>query len=255
MYDQAVREQALALLQTGVSLRAASLVTGISRATLRDWREHPDKPRERAVCPRCIAPPRPPEPQWDYAYLLGLYLGDGCISVGGDPAKGVWALRIFCADAWPGLRAECQAAMSAIRPANKVSLRPRDGCTEVISYSRHWPCLFPQHGPGKKHLRVIKLDPWQQDIVDRHPGALARGLFHSDGCRFLSRVRRPLASGDRWYVYPRYMFTNESADILGLCGQALDRLGVDWRFSRRTTISVARREAVARLDEFVGAKY
>ena len=172
MYDQAVREQALALLQTGVSLRAASLITGISRATLRDWREHPDKPRDRAVCPRCIAPPRPPEPQWDYAYLLGLYLGDGCISVGGDPAKGVWALRIFCADAWPGLRAECQAAMSAIRPANKVSLRPRDGCTEVISYSRHWPCLFPQHGPGKKHLRVIKLDLWQQEIVDRHPGAL-----------------------------------------------------------------------------------
>jgi hypothetical protein len=196
MYDQAVREQALALLQTGVSLRAASLVTGISRATLRDWREHPDKPRDRAACPRCIAPPGPPKPQWDYAYLLGLYLGDGCISVGGDPAKGVWALRIFCADAWPGLRAECQAAMRAIRPANKASLRPRDGCTEVISYSQHWPCLFPQHGPGKKHTRGIKLDPWQQDIVDRHPGAFARGLFHSDGCRFLSRssVRSPAAT-------------------------------------------------------------
>ena len=40
-----------------------------------------------------------------------------------------------------------------------------------------------------------------------------------------------------------------------LCGQALDRLGVEWRFSRRNAISVARREAVARLDEFVGPKY
>jgi hypothetical protein len=31
--------------------------------------------------------------------------------------------------------------------------------------------------------------------------------------------------------------------------------GVVWRFSRRNAISVARREAVARLDEFVGPKY
>jgi hypothetical protein len=65
-------------------------------------------------------------------------------------------------------------------------------------------------------------------------------------------VRRPLADGDHWYEYPRYMFTNESRDILGLCGAALDHLGVSWRFSRRNTISVARRDAVARLDQFVG---
>jgi hypothetical protein len=48
------------------------------------------------------------------------------------------------------------------------------------------------------------------------------------------------------------MFTNESRDILDLCGDILDLLGVSWRFSRRNTISVARREAVARLDEFAG---
>jgi len=145
--------------------------------------------------------------------------------------------------------------MHEIRPGNKVATRQHPGCTEVIAYSRHWPCLFPQHGPGRKHKRAIWLAPWQQVIVDEQPGDFARGLFHSDGCRFLSRVRRPLAGGDRWYAYPRYMFTNESRDILGLCGQALDRLEVAWRFSRRNTISVARREAVARLDEFVGPKF
>ena len=64
-----------------------------------------------------------------------------------------------------------------------------------------------------------------------------------------------LAHGDQWYEYPRYLFTNESGDILRLCGETLDRLGVAWRFSRRNAISVARREAVARLDEFVGPKY
>jgi hypothetical protein len=51
------------------------------------------------------------------------------------------------------------------------------------------------------------------------------------------------------------MFSNESDDILQLCGETLDRLGVAWRFSRRNAISVARRETVARLDEFVGPKY
>ena len=82
-----------------------------------------------------------------------------------------------------------------------------------------------------------------------------RGLFHSDGWRGVNRVRRTLADGDHWYEYSRYLFGNESADILRLCGEALDQLGVAWRYSRRNSISVARREAVARLDEFVGPKY
>jgi hypothetical protein len=51
------------------------------------------------------------------------------------------------------------------------------------------------------------------------------------------------------------LFTNESQDILELCGATLDRLGVEWRFSRREVISVAKKEAVARLDTFVGPKY
>ncbi len=71
----------------------------------------------------------------------------------------------------------------------------------------------------------------------------------------MNRVRRTLADGDHWYEYSRYQFSNKSADILRLCGEALDRFAVAWRFSRPDVISVARREAVARLDEFVGPKY
>ena len=167
MYDHDFRQQALALIDRGMSLRAVHKSIGVSRATLRDWLNHPEKIGQRASCPRCATPPSLPEPAGDYAYLLGLYLGDGCISVGGNPAKGVWALRISCADAWPGLRAECIAAMSAIRPSNKISIQQRLGCTEVIAYSRHWPCLFPQHGPGKKHKRTIELALWQQDDCQR----------------------------------------------------------------------------------------
>jgi hypothetical protein len=145
--------------------------------------------------------------------------------------------------------------MSAVRPGNKVRTQQQAGCTEVISCSRHWPCLFPQHGPGRKHMRKIELQTWQRIIVTENAGRFARGLFHSDGYRGINRVRAQLADGDHWYEYPRYLFTNESADILRLCGEALDQLGVAWRYSRRNSISVARRAAVARLDDFVGPKY
>jgi hypothetical protein len=91
--------------------------------------------------------------------------------------------------------------------------------------------------------------------VEVHAGPFVRGLIHSDGYRGTNRVRRSVAGQDKWYEYPRYLFKNESADILRLCGEALDRLGVDWRHNNPNEISVARREAVLRLDEFVGPKY
>jgi hypothetical protein len=256
MYNVDKRAHALALIVGGHSLRAVSLSTGINRTTLRQWRDDPARAlRARDFCPRCGDHPGLPDPLPDYAYLLGLYLGDGCISVGGDPAKKVWKLRVFCCDAWPGLIEECGRAMRAVRPASKVMTQQNPGCTEVFSYSRHWPCLFPQHGPGTKHTRKIELADWQQAIVGRHPGEFARGLFHSDGCRGMNRVRRVLADGEHWYEYPRYLFSNKSRDILGLCGAALDRLEVQWRYARPDVISVARKEAVARLDAHVGPKY
>jgi hypothetical protein len=175
--------------------------------------------------------------------------------VAGNPAKGVWKLRVMCCDAWPGLTEECAQAMRAVRPANKVMTVRKQGCSEVVSCSKHWPCLFPQHGPGRKHTRPIELAGWQQAIVDRYPGDFARGLFHSDGWRGVNRVHRTWGTGEGWYEYPRYLFVNKSADILQLCGQTLDQLGVAWRYSRPTVISVARREAVTRLDQFVGPKY
>ncbi len=141
--------------------------------------------------------------------------------------------------------------MRAIRPGNKVRLLPLAGCTEINSYSKHWPCLFPQRGPGKKHMRSVALHTWQEKIVAEWTEKFVRGLIHSDGSRSTNRVR----GGHRWYEYPRYFFTNESAEIMGLFTDALDRLGIAWRRSNRNNVSIAKREAVARLDEFVGPKY
>jgi hypothetical protein len=177
---------------------------------------------------------------------LGLYLGDGHLVT----RARVPVLRIFCADAWPGLIGECEAAMRAVI-AKKVQRVQKTGCVGVQSYSMHWPCLLPQHGPGQKHNRPIYLAAWQQPIIEDHPGDMLRGLFHSDGCRVTNRVRR----GNKDYSYPRYNFSNESQDIMALCQESLDRLGIGWRMCRPNMLSVARREAVARLDDFVGPKW
>jgi DNA-directed RNA polymerase subunit N (RpoN/RPB10) len=88
-------------------------------------------------------------------------------------------------------------------------------------------------------------------VMEEHAGSLLRGLFHSDGCRVTNRVQR----GERHYEYPRYHFSNESADIMRLCQDTLDHLGISWRMCRRNLLSVARREAVAALDEHVGPKW
>ena len=140
-------------------------------------------------------------------------------------------------------------AVWATLPSAKVMAASRVGqrCVVVSSYPKSWPCLFPQSGPGRKHRRPIVLTAWQQVAAAHHPVELLRGLHESDGCRSVNTVR----TASRTYEYPRYFFRNASEDILGLFG---DRLGVAWTRSAARTISVSRRTAVARLDEWLGPK-
>lgn len=198
----------------------------------------------RYICPVCTDQIEA-LPKAAYVYLLGLYLGDGCVYRG---PRGVYRLGIFCDDNYPKLMRECQEAMSAVL-STKVGAVKKRGCTEVTSYSKHWPCLFPQTGPGRKHERKIELAPWQQELVHRDPRPLLRGLIHSDGCRVLNR-----ASGTDYPPYPRYHFTNASADIREIFTRTCDAIGVEWRYNDPRNISVARRASVAILDSFIGPK-
>ena len=254
MYPIEIVRLARHLSDLGIVDRETAKVCGVSVRAVRHWRagnrRSARSESSRPVCPRCHGR-RLDAPA--YAYLLGLYLGDGHITQG--PRS--YVLWLACSDAWPGLMGLARQAMALVMPSSNVFCSSQRGvhCTYVKSVSKHWPCLFPQHGRGRKHERRIELETWQEEIVSSYPGDFARGLFHSDGCRIINRVRRPTKGGDRWYEYRRYLFVNRSEDIHRLCGEALDRLGVAWRFSKPTTISVARREAVARLDEFVGPKY
>jgi hypothetical protein len=253
MYDVSTRKRALALVDQGRSLNSVSKETGISRAAIRAWLTRIE-PLQRAgkPCPRCQGTPSPPEDPEAYAYLLSLYLGDGCINA---HRRGVYFIRIVCDNAWPGIIDACEAAIRSVRPDNSVFRVKKQGCVAVTASSKHWPCLFPQHGPGVKHKRTNALEAWQQDIVDAHPWEFIRGLIHSDGCRITNWTTRMVAGERKRYEYPRYFFTNLSADIRQLYTDTLDKVGVSWKQPSAQNISVARKASVALMDTHVGPKH
>ena len=161
------------------------------------------------------------------------------------------SLRISCDVKYPGLITEMVAAIGAIRGRDPHVGRHRQcECAVITSYWKSWPCLLPQHGPGRKHHRPIVLEPWQRELIQDDPRGLIRGLIHTDGWRGVNKVR---VKG-RDYAYPRYQFSNRSDDIRRIFTDACDLLDIEWRPWGRWHISVARRDSVAALDEFVGLK-
>jgi hypothetical protein len=251
--------QALRLLDDGESKKAIARRLGVSRAAIRDWsmQDAAELLRTRELIGAGDTHVRQScalialLPKAEYAYLFGQYLGDGCIS---SVPKGVYRLRIACCDAYPRIMERVESAMGAVMPTNRTGRTRSIGCTEVHADSKHWPCLFPQVGPGRKHTRPIVLADWQLAIVNEHVRPFLAGLFHSDGCRVLNRVSRSRNRKTKTYVYPRYFFSNTSMDILQICGDALDLVDAEWRFNRWNSISVARKASVALLDEFIGPK-
>ena len=188
-----------------------------------------------------------------YVYLFGLYLGDGHIA----HPKRTYQLRIFLDASYPEIVADAAAAMQLTLPDGRVHVRPstRSHMRTIESASTRWPLLFPQYGRGRKHERPIRLQTWQQDLVDTFPQELLRGLIHSDGCRTVNRFTTTLPSGRvAEYAYPRYFFTNMSADIRELFGRTCEALGIRWTQSNHRNISVSHRRSVAALDAFIGPK-
>ena len=115
-----------ALIHAGVNNSEIARLTGVPRSTIRDWK------RARrwkglahdmvASCPQCGAPAHDgSDLPTSYAYLLGLYLGDGCLSPG---RRGVFRLRISLDRRYSGIIAECCRAIEDLLPANRVHVQP-----------------------------------------------------------------------------------------------------------------------------------
>ena len=184
------------LAASGMNDCAIARETGIPRRTVRDLRLPANDParlsaaeinvRNRSRLPlRC--------PRAAYGYLLGIYLGDGCISRGSR----VWRLRITLDSRYPGYhRTHSRGDRSPYAgPAcgGLATFRQLHGSLSVLETLA---VSVPQHGPGKKHLRPIRLEPWQEVLVKEATEDFIRGLIESDGCRVVANDRgvqkRPL---------------------------------------------------------------
>ncbi|MGY4649465.1 hypothetical protein ACVWWN_003261 [Mycobacterium sp. URHB0021] len=125
-------------------------------------------------------------------------------------------------------------------------MRRGGGCGDVSLCSKHWPSLFPQHGRVGSTRGALRWSPGNKRSSTWIPRNSILGLIHSDG--------RRVVANDCGVSSIRYHFSNRSEDILGLFTAALDTLGITWTRSSRYNVSVYRKAATARLDEFVGPK-
>ena len=237
----------LELVEAGLNDCEIARLLGIPRRTVLDWRHG----RRKFVAPQSQCDGIHDFSRWTtpaYAYLLGAYLGDGYIS----RSKRSFVLRVTLDSRYPSVVTEVADAMLAAWPERTVSYihRPGGGCVDVMMRSSHWPCVFPQHGPGRKHERVDQTPQLAGTCGSHIPGAVSSETLHTDGCRFVACDR----SGGTVREYVRYSFSNRSEDIKRLFSDACDALGIAWTRAGDREIAIARRADVRRLESFIGPK-
>ena len=195
-------------MRDGLGDRRIASLTDIPQPTVRGWRhlEHPPGRRSHHLTWRV-------SDEFAHSYLLGCYLGDGTVA---HPSPNGWELRLACDRRYVDVMDEIRAAAVLTFPdARPTTFASRIAASAIVRISHPGIAVaFPQHGPGRKHLRRIVLAVWQTELTHREPEALIRGLIHSDGCRTENHFRTKLPSGRvAEYRYIRYFFSNLSADI------------------------------------------
>jgi hypothetical protein len=245
VHDPLIRNAALELIAAGLNDCEVSRRIGVPRRTIRDWRVPSYVPRAAVhFCWRCWRRTAPvvltPD---DYAELLGVYLGDGHVSRLARTER----IRLMLDTKYPIVVEEAAELLRRVVPRSKIGrqYQHQGRMVTLHAYFKHWTCLLPQHGPGKKHDRPILLEPWQREHVERAPWSFLRGCIRSDGCVFINRTGR--------YEYESYDFSNLSRDILMLFASVCAHVGVECRvYARR--VRVYRRDSVALMLEHVGRK-
>lgn len=251
-------DQVLLLLAQESNQSEIARKVGIPRGTVAEWIRKQKDTKSASKRTQCELRLRFREWSRDevesYCYLLGLYLGDGCI----DKLPRTYRLRIFVGSNEYNIIDRATTALKLLFPHNKINVSYPTNEKMVIVYchSNLLPEFFPQTGDGSKSDRNVSLIDWQREAVEITPGAFVEGLFHSDGC-FDANYTKGVS-------YPRYSFSNTSADIISDLAWALGLLGITPRIIQRAkekptykqqqVVYVARRKDVEKLNAIIENK-
>lgn len=253
------------LRDEGVSKRQVSRQLSIDYGTVRKWWDKDARVAQSAEATDLKSVKygfeSHPGYQSTYAYVLGLYLGDGYINIQNQKYQ-VYKLRIAQESRFADLIAEHITALETLFPRNTVGTfnHTHAKCCDIYVHSKELNQWFPQHGVGAKHTRPIILETWQQKIIQLFPESFIRGLMQTDGSRYIHRQGR--------YEYVKYNFTNVSKDVVDLLCAACDNLNIPWTIHSRPnttpngdkslymkyTVTFNRRDAVTQLESIVGPK-
>lgn len=188
-----------------------------------------------------------------YSYVLGLYLGDGCLTILPRTVK----LAISVDLKYPKLNNDICNSINTIF-SKKPSILPKRSKgkltkgIDIAIYHNNLQILFPQHGLGKKHLRSIILTDWQKSIIDYR--WLLKGLIMSDGSFYITKKDN----------HQRYNFSNCSLDIMLIIEKCLNYFSI--KYCRRISVSknpkhadiyrleVNGKESVKTLKSLIGTK-
>lgn len=256
------KEQVLTLLEAGYNKNSIASLLGINWKQVDYWSKKRARVAELAYARDLKSRDfghtgsTPVSCTKTYAYLLGCYLGDGYVVSHG---KYTWKLLVACDNRYPGIIEQVQQAIVTTLGNSVGTVHPKDSkSTNVFSYGKSIPMLFPQHGVGAKHNRPIVLEVWQQEIVKTHPVDFMRGLYHSDGSRYIHR--------QGYNEYVKFNFTNRSKNIIDLFCQACDDIGLKYTVNTRPfkntrgevnmgwTVTIGRKSDVEQCESLLGIK-
>jgi hypothetical protein len=176
------------LVARGVNDCAIARETGIPRTTVSMWRRSTTKSRRPSNASPCgTVHDLQHLPARAYAYLLGMYLGDGCISRN----RRVWHLRVALDIKYPGIITACCEAMNIVMPGQRAGDN-RIGDTGCMVDSDG--CRVVANDRGVASLRY-HFTNHSEDIRDLFTGALdSLGITWTRNSRYMIAIYRKAAT-------------------------------------------------------------
>lgn len=230
-HSQEDRDNVIHLFEEGKNKCEISRITGIHRATLRDWILDNQKGIIKSAYQHNTEEYlneflQSEERRKSYSFVLGLYLCDGHISQ--YKTHRVACIRMINDFKYPKNTSEWADNLQILFPENKINIRKlKMNAVEVKTYSKKLPTLFPQIGKGAKHKRKLTFTNWQMDIIKQYPKDFIRACIQSDGSIYNATTKGR--------IYKRYNFTNASEDIIDLFLYSLKEIGIEVRKYKHPT--------------------